>query len=83
MTRDEKSGEVKEIIRKVRLGNLDVYSPKRQVDWRLSVNMEVRGTSFPFTDLVNSFLTKCHSNSATPCRHTKPLATKGSHVLLA
>ena len=43
VTRDEKSGEVKECLRKIRLGNLDVYSPKWNVDWRVSVNIEVPG----------------------------------------
>lgn len=83
MTRDEKSGEVKEIIRKIRLGNLDVYSPKRHVDWRLSVNMEVRGALFSFTYPIKGRSTKFHSNSATPCGHPKPHATKGSNVLLS
>ncbi|KAI0322029.1 mRNA triphosphatase CET1 [Amylostereum chailletii] len=41
VTRDEKSGEVLETMRKVRLANLDIYSPKRAADWRISVNMEV------------------------------------------
>jgi len=41
MTRDEKSGTVLACMQKVRLGNLDVYSPKRAADWRISVNMEI------------------------------------------
>jgi len=41
VTRDEKTGELKECLRKVRLGNLDVYSPKRNADWRISVNVEI------------------------------------------
>lgn len=44
VTRDENTGEVKECLKKIRLGSLDVFSPKRQVDWRLSVNLEVPGT---------------------------------------
>ncbi|KAH8114529.1 mRNA capping enzyme [Phellopilus nigrolimitatus] len=40
VTRDEKTGEVKECLRKIRLGNLDVYSPKWNADWRVSVNLE-------------------------------------------
>jgi hypothetical protein len=43
VTRDEKTGEVKEVVTKVRLGNLDVYSPKRFADWRVSVNLELPG----------------------------------------
>lgn len=46
VTRDEKTGTVLESMRKVRLGNLDIYSPKRQADWRISVNLEIPGTCF-------------------------------------
>ena len=45
VTRDEKSGDVRACMRKVRLGDLNIYSPKRHVDWRVSVNMEIPGTS--------------------------------------
>jgi len=41
VTREEKSGMVVEITKKVRLGDLNVYSPKRSADWRVSVNLEV------------------------------------------
>ncbi|KAK7056999.1 mRNA-capping enzyme subunit beta [Paramarasmius palmivorus] len=41
VTRDEKSGQVVETIRKVRLGDLNIYSPKRAADWRVSVNLEI------------------------------------------
>ncbi|KAI0712672.1 mRNA triphosphatase CET1 [Earliella scabrosa] len=41
VTRDEKTREVRACMRKVRLGNLDIYCPKRSVDWRVSVNMEI------------------------------------------
>ncbi|GJE88498.1 mRNA capping enzyme [Phanerochaete sordida] len=41
VTRQEKSGEVVACMRKVRLGSLDIYSPKRHADWRISVNMEI------------------------------------------
>lgn len=41
VTRNEKTNEVIESLRKVRLGNLDIYSPKRAADWRISVNVEV------------------------------------------
>ncbi|KAF7979998.1 hypothetical protein HWV62_40092 [Athelia sp. TMB] len=41
LTRDEKSGEVVECVRKVRLSDLNIYSPKRGADWRVSVNLEV------------------------------------------
>lgn len=32
-------------MRKIRLGSLDIYSPKRHADWRISVNMEIPGMS--------------------------------------
>ncbi|KAI0784785.1 CYTH-like domain-containing protein [Abortiporus biennis] len=41
VTRDEKTSTVKECMKKVRLGNLDIYSPKRAADWRISVNLEI------------------------------------------
>jgi len=41
VTRDEKTGQVTECLKKVRLANLDIYSPKRAADWRISVNVEV------------------------------------------
>ncbi|KAH9080568.1 mRNA capping enzyme [Lactarius deliciosus] len=41
VTRSDKTGEVLATVKKVRLGNLDIYSPKRAADWRVSVNVEV------------------------------------------
>ncbi|KAJ3513490.1 hypothetical protein NLJ89_g2911 [Agrocybe chaxingu] len=41
VTRDEKTGSVIESMKKIRLGDLNVYSPKRSADWRVSVNLEV------------------------------------------
>jgi len=41
VTRDEKTNTVLEITRKVRLGDLNIYSPKRAADWRVSVSLEV------------------------------------------
>jgi polynucleotide 5'-triphosphatase len=43
VTRNEKTGDVLAAVKKIRLGNLDVYSPKRAADWRISVNVEVPG----------------------------------------
>ncbi|KAL0960974.1 hypothetical protein HGRIS_005971 [Hohenbuehelia grisea] len=40
VTRDEKTGEVRECMRKIRLGDLNIYSPRRSADWRISVNLE-------------------------------------------
>ena len=33
-----------ECVQKVRLGVLNVYSPKWRADWRVSVNLEIPGT---------------------------------------
>ncbi|KAH9480350.1 mRNA-capping enzyme subunit beta [Psilocybe cubensis] len=41
VTTDEKTKAVIECVRKVRLGDLNVYSPKREADWRVSVNLEI------------------------------------------
>ncbi|KAJ6508934.1 mRNA capping enzyme [Mycena sanguinolenta] len=41
VTRDEKTGAVVECMRKIRLGDLNIFSPKRAADWRISVNIEV------------------------------------------
>lgn len=46
LTRDERTGEVVECVRKIRLNDLNVYSPKRAADWRVSVNLEVPGEQF-------------------------------------
>ncbi|CAE6461343.1 unnamed protein product [Rhizoctonia solani] len=40
VTRDEKTGKVTACVRKKRIANLDVHSPKQGVDWRISVNLE-------------------------------------------
>jgi len=41
VTRNERTGAVMESMRKIRLGDLNIYSPRRPVDWRISVNLEV------------------------------------------
>nr|GAT50585.1 predicted protein [Mycena chlorophos] len=41
VTKDTNTQEVVECLRKIRLGDLNIYSPKRAVDWRVSVNIEV------------------------------------------
>ncbi|KAF8879086.1 CYTH-like domain-containing protein [Gymnopilus junonius] len=41
VTRDTNTGVVVECMRKVRLGDLNVYCPKREADWRVSVNLEI------------------------------------------
>jgi len=46
VTRDEKTGTVVECVRKMRLGDLNVYSPKSAADWRITVSLEIPGPSF-------------------------------------
>ncbi|KAL0058230.1 mRNA-capping enzyme subunit beta [Marasmius tenuissimus] len=41
VTKEEKTGNLVESIKKIRLGDLNIYSPKRNADWRVSVNLEV------------------------------------------
>ncbi|KAF3398755.1 mRNA-capping enzyme subunit beta [Talaromyces pinophilus] len=41
VTTDQKTGEILAKIIKCRLADLDVYSPRTNVDWRISVNIEM------------------------------------------
>jgi len=41
VTTDEKTGEVKACVNKLRVAHLNVYSPKRRVDWRISISVEM------------------------------------------
>ncbi|KAF5360375.1 hypothetical protein D9756_004919 [Leucocoprinus leucothites] len=41
VTKDEKTNQMVECIHKIRLGDLNIYSPKHHGDWRVSVNVEV------------------------------------------
>ena len=65
MTRNDKTREVIATVKKVRLGNLDIYSPKRAADWRISVNVEVPGAYILVSaahrrDRFSAFLTVQH-----------------------
>ncbi|KAF8606940.1 mRNA triphosphatase CET1 [Ceratobasidium sp. AG-I] len=40
VTRDEKTKQVVACVRKKRIANLEVHSPKQGVDWRISINLE-------------------------------------------
>jgi hypothetical protein len=40
VTRDKSTGQVVESLAKRRVANLEITSPKRKVDWRISVNVE-------------------------------------------
>lgn len=63
VTRDEKTNTVIECMRKIRLGDLNVYSPKREADWRVSVNLEVPGALWP---LFYSVLLEFHHAETPP-----------------
>ncbi|KAF6755796.1 CYTH-like domain-containing protein [Ephemerocybe angulata] len=41
VTRDEKTSQVVQCVKKIRLGDLNVWSPHHKADWRVSVNLEV------------------------------------------
>ena len=41
MTKDLRTDQVKDVIEKVRVADLAIYSPKRLFDWRISINMEI------------------------------------------
>ena len=76
MTRNEKTGDVLATVKKIRLGNLDVYSPKRAADWRISVNIEVPG-AYPRSRGADTFLIVPFSTA--PFGFTDALTSKGPH----
>ena len=73
VTRDEKTGTVTECVRKIRLGDLNVYSPKRAADWRISVSVEIPGT-FPFSESTAPL--PIVENSSTPTRFSNTYKTQ-------
>jgi polynucleotide 5'-triphosphatase len=40
VTRDKSTGQIIESLAKRRVADLEITSPKRKVDWRISVNIE-------------------------------------------
>jgi mRNA capping enzyme, beta chain len=54
VTTDQRNGEVLAKIIKCRIADLDVYSPRTNVDWRISVNLEMNFDrdvrQFPISD---------------------------------
>lgn len=59
LTTNEKTGEVVECVKKIRLKDLNIYSPKRAADWRVSVNLEVPGTCSSFLGTSMRFNVIC------------------------
>lgn len=43
VTTNDKTGQVVECMEKIKLANLNVYSPNEEFDWRVSVNLELPG----------------------------------------
>jgi hypothetical protein len=89
VTRDEKTGAVIECMRKIRLGDLNVYSPKREADWRVSVNLEVPGAlrgRILFISLCWEYIAlnpSIHLSSSTPHRQRDAYAAERPDELLA
>ena len=83
VTRNEKTGEVVACMRKVRLGSIDIYSPKRAADWRISVNVEVPGeSSGTITVVCSAWRTrashpKLFLNSTASNRHSYAYTPEG------
>lgn len=45
VTRDQKTGNVLRTVKKERIADMNIYSPKRKFDWRISVSTEQKGES--------------------------------------
>jgi len=78
VTRDEKTGNVVEVMKKIRLGDLNIFSPQRSADWRVSVNLENSGEpsvlcDVRFTDL-STILVSHPVGSATHTRRKDRLS---------
>lgn len=58
VTKNEKTDEIIEVMEKVKLGHLDIYSPRRQFDYRISVNSELRSDLPPPSSYPNSVRSK-------------------------
>lgn len=59
VTTDEKTGVVNDCVIKERLGDLNVYCPRRKVDWRVSVNIETPGPLSNTLTFCGSSLSDC------------------------
>lgn len=84
LTTDAKTGEVKECIQKVRIADMNIYSPKRKLDWRVSVNTEIPGASFRVRCNTWPSLSRCFppSNStSTDDRRPKQYSQERPHDL--
>ena len=82
VTRNEKTGVVQEITKKMRLGDLNIYCPKRSADWRVSVNLEVPGMHAYISSTADGELRACYHSSAS-YRVTLVFKAEGQDVLLS
>jgi len=80
VTRNDKTGEVVSTVKKIRIGNLDVYNPKRAADWRISVNVEVPGV-YPYSLAPEREQVLSASFSTTSLGFANALTSKGPHQL--
>ena len=54
VTRNQKTGMVERVVEKTRVADMNIMSPKRCFDWRISVSLENQGLSFPLSSLTRS-----------------------------
>lgn len=85
VTRDQRDEtKVLRVLQKERIADMNVFSPKRLFDWRLSVSMELPGKISIFEQFLTLELTiavHCIRTSAQskPCL-TSPLRLRGSKI---
>lgn len=66
VTRDKNTGQIIESLAKRRVADLEITSPKRKVDWRISINIEQPiGVSPPLVDTLRD---KSDESSSTSTR---------------
>ncbi len=84
VTTEEKTGSVKECIVKSRVADLNIYCPKRNVDWRISVNTEIPSGSFYIPLLPNANMSQLQSQRVNPsssaAKTASPTSTKLSKL---
>ena len=49
VTRDQANGQVQRIVEKTRVADMNITSPKRLFDWRISVSLENQGSASRFS----------------------------------
>lgn len=71
VTHDQKTGEQLAQIIKIRIADLDVYSPRTAFDWRLSVNLEMAydGDTNALVEIVENGRSSKRSKDRMTYRH--------------